>query len=155
MTSDVERALDREDSRSLAAWGARFDAALRGYDRAQVDLYVDELTSRLSALRDAVAGAEKNAHNAREDALKGAAELTRTRARLVDTEQRLAQVQAQPDLPGQDGAERVMRLAELTAEALRAEAAEAAAAVQREANEALEAAHRRHAELLEAAAVEK
>ncbi len=137
----------RNDDDGVPTWGARFGTALRGYDRTQVDHYVEELTQRVIVLRSAVANAEAAAHEAHSETVRLSAELAETRSRL-------AMVQGGIPLDT-GGAQRLMQLAVETAEGLRAEAAAIAATTQAEAHAALEAAQHERTRLLESAAVEK
>src|SRR5262245_32195336 len=95
----------RDDDGAPTAEG-RFDAALRGYDRNQVDRYVEELTARVSVLRSAVTAAESTTRASNAEVARLTLELREARGGNP-----APAASGLPADPGMDDARRLMALA--------------------------------------------
>jgi DivIVA domain-containing protein len=125
--------LDRRTPAQDAA--PRFDVVLRGYDRGQVDAYVDDASAALRELSDALARARAEADAARADAQGMRSELERGRPPAERVANRVGEILA---------------LAEAEAEQLREETRRRALEVEAEREQLLGDARRKAQAMLDA-----
>ncbi len=127
-----QRGTSRDDAPSGRPDRSRFAVVLRGYDRIEVDEYVGEVERRVAGLQAELARSDDRLRRAEQ------------RLETVERENRAmhARLDATPAAPLGEGfgvrAERLLRLAEQEAVAVRAEAAEEAVLLRQQAREDVE-----------------